>query len=154
MIYCVHFFYFQSESVVICLQLLIAISLCFYISSNSSSTIQHLLGVQKVWRANWHGRAMVWNCIQYWENHHLHNSGLFFIVMCRIVHISLILLFAYVMLPHMWYFLCLQEWVQCAPNENLHLPAPNVFIPTDLSLKGAQQEVWQNIVFWRSFILL
>lgn len=29
----------------------------------------------------------------------------------------------------------------CAPNENLHLPAPNVFIPTDLSLKSAQENV-------------
>jgi len=30
----------------------------------------------------------------------------------------------------------------CAPNENLHLPAPNVFICTDLSLKSAQEKVW------------
>ncbi|MBA0580733.1 hypothetical protein Gorai_022939, partial [Gossypium raimondii] len=28
-----------------------------------------------------------------------------------------------------------------APNENLHLPAPNVFIPKDLSIKNAQEEV-------------
>jgi insulysin len=28
-----------------------------------------------------------------------------------------------------------------APNEDLHLPAPNVFIPTDLSLKDAQEKV-------------
>ncbi|KAF5474140.1 hypothetical protein F2P56_006066 [Juglans regia] len=33
----------------------------------------------------------------------------------------------------------IQEWVLGAPNENLHLPAPNVFIPTDLSLKNAQE---------------
>ncbi|KAA8517091.1 hypothetical protein F0562_017384 [Nyssa sinensis] len=30
----------------------------------------------------------------------------------------------------------LQQWMEKAPNENLHLPAPNVFIPTDLSLKN------------------
>ncbi|XP_075638112.1 insulin-degrading enzyme-like 1, peroxisomal [Castanea sativa] len=35
----------------------------------------------------------------------------------------------------------IQEWMLCAPNENLHLPAPNVFIPTDLSLKSAQENV-------------
>ncbi|MBA0580735.1 hypothetical protein Gorai_022941, partial [Gossypium raimondii] len=28
-----------------------------------------------------------------------------------------------------------------APNENLHLPAPNVFIPTDLSIKNAQEKI-------------
>ncbi|KAG2687116.1 hypothetical protein I3843_09G037900 [Carya illinoinensis] len=33
----------------------------------------------------------------------------------------------------------IQEWVLGAPNENLHLPAANVFIPTDLSLKNAQE---------------
>ncbi|CAK7342586.1 unnamed protein product [Dovyalis caffra] len=35
----------------------------------------------------------------------------------------------------------IQEWMLSAPNENLHLPAHNVFIPTDLSLKDAQEEV-------------
>ncbi|KAF5473275.1 hypothetical protein F2P56_009899, partial [Juglans regia] len=33
------------------------------------------------------------------------------------------------------------EWMLCAVNDNLHLPAPNVFIPTDLSLKDAQEMV-------------
>ncbi|XP_042485043.1 insulin-degrading enzyme-like 1, peroxisomal [Macadamia integrifolia] len=32
----------------------------------------------------------------------------------------------------------LQKWIETAPNENLHLPAPNVFIPTDLSIKKMQ----------------
>ncbi|KAJ9184810.1 hypothetical protein P3X46_004498 [Hevea brasiliensis] len=35
----------------------------------------------------------------------------------------------------------IQEWISSAPNENLHLPAPNVFIPTDLSLKDTQGKV-------------
>ncbi|KAF5193472.1 Insulin-degrading enzyme-like [Thalictrum thalictroides] len=30
----------------------------------------------------------------------------------------------------------IQQWIGKAPNEQLHLPAPNVFIPTDLSLKA------------------
>ncbi|TQD89882.1 hypothetical protein C1H46_024584 [Malus baccata] len=30
----------------------------------------------------------------------------------------------------------IQEWILSSPNENLHLPARNVFIPTDLSLKN------------------
>lgn len=36
----------------------------------------------------------------------------------------------------------LQEWMLSAPNENMHLPAPNIFIPTDLSVKNAQEKVW------------
>ncbi|CAL9246037.1 unnamed protein product [Arabidopsis halleri] len=34
----------------------------------------------------------------------------------------------------------IQEWVQSAPDENLHLPTPNVFIPTDFSLKDFNDE--------------
>ncbi|KAK6244176.1 hypothetical protein QUC31_010585 [Theobroma cacao] len=34
-----------------------------------------------------------------------------------------------------------QEWMSLAPMEKLHLPAPNVFIPTDLSLKSSQEKV-------------
>ncbi|XP_052172823.1 insulin-degrading enzyme-like 1, peroxisomal [Diospyros lotus] len=30
----------------------------------------------------------------------------------------------------------IQQWMESAPGEHLHLPAPNVFIPTDLSLKN------------------
>ncbi|KAG8371949.1 hypothetical protein BUALT_Bualt12G0015900 [Buddleja alternifolia] len=29
----------------------------------------------------------------------------------------------------------IEQWIDRAPNEDLHLPVPNVFIPTDLSLK-------------------
>ncbi|KAE8733431.1 hypothetical protein F3Y22_tig00001290pilonHSYRG00004 [Hibiscus syriacus] len=35
----------------------------------------------------------------------------------------------------------IQGWMTSAPNENLHLPAPNVFIPTDLSIKNAQEKI-------------
>ena len=31
--------------------------------------------------------------------------------------------------------------MKLAPDVNLHLPAPNVFIPTDLSLKDAKKKV-------------
>ncbi|KAL0665854.1 hypothetical protein Bca4012_028558 [Brassica carinata] len=34
----------------------------------------------------------------------------------------------------------IQEWVKSAPDVNLHLPAPNVFIPTDLSLKDVKNK--------------
>ncbi|KAL0720420.1 hypothetical protein Bca4012_035019 [Brassica carinata] len=34
----------------------------------------------------------------------------------------------------------IQEWVKSAPEVDLHLPAPNVFIPTDLSLKDAKNQ--------------
>ncbi|MBA0734148.1 hypothetical protein Gogos_018091, partial [Gossypium gossypioides] len=35
----------------------------------------------------------------------------------------------------------IQAWMSSAPNENLHLPARNVFIPKDLSIKNAQEEI-------------
>ncbi|XP_062166020.1 insulin-degrading enzyme-like 1, peroxisomal isoform X1 [Alnus glutinosa] len=44
----------------------------------------------------------------------------------------------------------IQEWMLCAPNENLHLPAPNVFICTDLSLKSAQEKVKFPVLLRRS----
>ncbi|KAI4300786.1 hypothetical protein L6164_034122 [Bauhinia variegata] len=43
-----------------------------------------------------------------------------------------------------------QEWVRSAPNENLHLPAPNIFIPTDLSLKIVQEKVKFPVLLSRS----
>ncbi|KAF7819028.1 insulin-degrading enzyme-like 1, peroxisomal [Senna tora] len=44
----------------------------------------------------------------------------------------------------------IQEWVVSAPKENLHLPAPNIFIPTDLSLKTVQEKVKFPILLSRS----
>ncbi|PRQ44705.1 putative insulysin [Rosa chinensis] len=35
----------------------------------------------------------------------------------------------------------IQEWIASSPNKNLHLPARNVFIPTDLSLKNENEKV-------------
>uniref|UniRef100_M8BJ23 Insulin-degrading enzyme n=1 Tax=Aegilops tauschii TaxID=37682 RepID=M8BJ23_AEGTA len=34
----------------------------------------------------------------------------------------------------------MQKWVENAPNEDLHLPKPNIFIPTDLSLKNVEEK--------------
>ncbi|XP_059646301.1 insulin-degrading enzyme-like 1, peroxisomal [Cornus florida] len=34
----------------------------------------------------------------------------------------------------------IQQWIEAAPDEHLHLPAPNVFIPTDLSLKNVLEK--------------
>uniref|UniRef100_A0A5B7AKQ5 Putative Insulinase (Peptidase family M16) family protein isoform 1 n=1 Tax=Davidia involucrata TaxID=16924 RepID=A0A5B7AKQ5_DAVIN len=34
----------------------------------------------------------------------------------------------------------IQQWMETAPNERLHLPEPNVFIPTDLSLKNVLEK--------------
>lgn len=39
------------------------------------------------------------------------------------------------------YMFTLQDWLQSAPDVKLHLPASNIFIPTDLSLKGACEKV-------------
>ena len=47
----------------------------------------------------------------------------------------------------------LQKWLVKAPEEDLHLPKPNIFIPRDLSLKNIEEKVtlWKtcliNIVF-------
>ncbi|KAE9466051.1 hypothetical protein C3L33_02043, partial [Rhododendron williamsianum] len=35
----------------------------------------------------------------------------------------------------------IQQWMKSAPDEHLHLPAPNVFIPTDLSLRNVLEKV-------------
>ncbi|KAI3873651.1 hypothetical protein MKW92_023418 [Papaver armeniacum] len=35
----------------------------------------------------------------------------------------------------------IQQWISAAPDQNLHLPAPNVFIPTDLSIKDLAEKV-------------
>lgn len=44
----------------------------------------------------------------------------------------------------------IQQWMQSAPNENLHLPAPNLFIPTDLSLKSMQEKAKFPILLRKS----
>ncbi|KAG5399741.1 hypothetical protein IGI04_014348 [Brassica rapa subsp. trilocularis] len=36
----------------------------------------------------------------------------------------------------------IQEWVQSAPDVKLHLPVPNVFIPTDFSLKDVKDKLY------------
>ncbi|KAI6696779.1 hypothetical protein NL676_016898 [Syzygium grande] len=35
----------------------------------------------------------------------------------------------------------IKEWMSSSPDENLHLPVPNVFIPTDLSLKVSKEKI-------------
>lgn len=40
------------------------------------------------------------------------------------------------------YCFLLQNWMSASPNEHLHLPAPNVFIPTDLSIKDFKDKVY------------
>ncbi|KAJ4971806.1 hypothetical protein NE237_004905 [Protea cynaroides] len=44
----------------------------------------------------------------------------------------------------------LQKWIETAPNENLHLPEPNIFIPTDLSLKEMQGKGKQPLLLRKS----
>jgi insulysin len=44
--------------------------------------------------------------------------------------------------------LYLQGWVLSAPDENIHLPAPNKFIPTDLSLKTVPEKVLHIFHFY------
>ncbi|WCJ33462.1 Insulin-degrading enzyme-like 2 [Euphorbia peplus] len=44
----------------------------------------------------------------------------------------------------------IEEWMKSAPNESLHLPAANVFIPTDLSLKDSQEKVKFPVLLGKS----
>ncbi|RXH76697.1 hypothetical protein DVH24_019585 [Malus domestica] len=44
----------------------------------------------------------------------------------------------------------IQEWILSSPNENLHLPARNVFIPTDLSLKNDLEKAKCPVLLRRS----
>ncbi|GKV32550.1 hypothetical protein SLEP1_g41146 [Rubroshorea leprosula] len=44
----------------------------------------------------------------------------------------------------------IQEWMSLAPKENLHLPAPNIFIPTDLSLKNPEEKIKYPVLLRKS----
>ncbi|KAM1079540.1 hypothetical protein ACFX2B_014088 [Malus domestica] len=44
----------------------------------------------------------------------------------------------------------IQEWILSSPNENLHLPARNVFIPTDPSLKNDLEKAKCPVLLRRS----
>jgi insulysin len=44
----------------------------------------------------------------------------------------------------------IQQWMEKAPDEHLHLPTPNVFIPTDLSLKNVPVKVQYPILLRKS----
>ncbi|GKV32543.1 hypothetical protein SLEP1_g41139 [Rubroshorea leprosula] len=44
----------------------------------------------------------------------------------------------------------IQEWMSLAPNENLHLPTPNIFIPTDLSLKDPEEKIKYPVLLRKS----
>ncbi|XP_059309269.1 insulin-degrading enzyme-like 1, peroxisomal isoform X2 [Lycium ferocissimum] len=44
----------------------------------------------------------------------------------------------------------IQHWMEHAPSEELHLPAPNVFIPTDLSLKPVFEKTKVPILLRKS----
>lgn len=44
----------------------------------------------------------------------------------------------------------IRGWVLSAPDENMHLPVPNEFIPTDLSLKLVQEKVKFPVLLRRS----
>lgn len=45
----------------------------------------------------------------------------------------------------------LQEWSSASISENLHLPLPNVFIPTDFSLRDPQPKVLFIVLAIRGF---
>ncbi|OWM67243.1 insulin-degrading enzyme-like 1, peroxisomal [Punica granatum] len=44
----------------------------------------------------------------------------------------------------------IQEWMQSTSNENLHLPIPNIFVPTDFSLKNAEEKVIYPVLLRQS----
>ncbi|KAL3755301.1 hypothetical protein ACJRO7_002364 [Eucalyptus globulus] len=44
----------------------------------------------------------------------------------------------------------IQGWMSSSPDENLHLPVPNVFVPTDLSLKTSEEKMKLPILLRKS----
>ncbi|KAI4325648.1 hypothetical protein MLD38_031029 [Melastoma candidum] len=44
----------------------------------------------------------------------------------------------------------IKEWMASSPNEDLHLPEPNIFIPTDLSLKNAEDKILHPVLLRKS----
>ncbi|KAL3755299.1 hypothetical protein ACJRO7_002362 [Eucalyptus globulus] len=44
----------------------------------------------------------------------------------------------------------IQEWMSSSPDENLHLPVPNIFIPTDLSLNISEEKTNLPILLRKS----
>ncbi|XP_058072919.1 insulin-degrading enzyme-like 1, peroxisomal isoform X2 [Magnolia sinica] len=46
----------------------------------------------------------------------------------------------------------IQQWLETTPNADVHLPAPNVFIPTDLSIKDVQEKPKFPVLLRRSSI--
>ncbi|KAL5708137.1 insulysin [Ranunculus cassubicifolius] len=44
----------------------------------------------------------------------------------------------------------IQEWIEKSPDENLHFPAPNVFIPTDLSIKDVPEKAKSPVLLRKS----
>ncbi|KAF3776375.1 Zinc-metallopeptidase [Nymphaea thermarum] len=44
-----------------------------------------------------------------------------------------------------------QKWIDASPNDELHLPAPNLFIPTDLAIKEVQQANYPFLLRKTSF---
>ncbi|CAL1352436.1 unnamed protein product [Linum trigynum] len=49
----------------------------------------------------------------------------------------------------------IQDWIHSAPDKNLHLPVPNVFVPTDLSVKDKQEKVtWPSLLRKSSYFSL
>ncbi|XP_027173637.1 insulin-degrading enzyme-like 1, peroxisomal [Coffea eugenioides] len=44
----------------------------------------------------------------------------------------------------------IQQWMEKAPNEHLCLPSPNLFIPTDLSLKEVSDKAEFPVLLWKS----
>ncbi|KAF3773841.1 Nardilysin [Nymphaea thermarum] len=44
-----------------------------------------------------------------------------------------------------------QKWINASPNDEPHLPAPNLFVPTDLAIKEVQQAKYPFLLRKTSF---
>lgn len=60
------------------------------------------------------------------------------VILYKILYLILV---SSLLIGDLFIFFLLQQWIEKAPNENLHLPKPNVFIPTDLTIKLVQEKV-------------
>ncbi|KAI4330509.1 hypothetical protein MLD38_028795 [Melastoma candidum] len=44
----------------------------------------------------------------------------------------------------------IKEWMESSPNKDLHMPEPNIFIPTDFSLKNEEEKIVHPVLLRKS----
>lgn len=121
------------------------LNLCGWAPLTWKSFQQNLLGFNKIWRSYRLNGALVWNCIFSRENNKLHDWGTFWVSVnigaFDLMKIGIAVLLQPTLTRMVTLLWLLQQWMEKAPDGNLHLPVPNMFVPTDLSIKTVLNKV-------------